>query len=472
MKDMTKGSEMKAILSFAIPMILGQLFQQLYNIVDRLVVGRFAGEDALGAVGTSFPVMFFTTALIMGIGMGATTVVSQQFGARQHDQVKRTVSTNLLFLSAASLVTAIAGIFLAAPLFRLMQLDAAVLPDAVAYMQIIFIGMPFSFLYNAYSSLLRGLGDARTPTVFLIIATLLNIGLDLLFVAVFGWGVPGAAIATIISQAVSSLLCVLYIYRKVPLLAIGRKEWVFDGKLFATSVKLGIPSGIQQTLLSIGFMAIQGLVNSYGKTMTSAITMATTLESIGTLPVMNIGIAMTTFAGQNVGAGRFDRVRRGFRATLLIDLVAAVLTAAVLLLFGRGMLGWFLPDNVDPAKLTELMTYGLGYIQFIAYFVFLMGVMFAGNSLLRGAGDVMVPLFTTIVSLSIRVLSAYLLSMVPAVGYRAIWYSIPIGWTLSTAIVLWRYFSNKWTTKSVVHRPRMAVPEGPQDEVIEERTLE
>jgi len=472
MKDMTKGSELKAILAFAVPMILGQLFQQFYNIVDRLVVGRFVGEDALGAVGTSFPVMFFTTALIMGIAMGATTVVSQNFGARRYDQVKRTVSTNMLFLGGASLFVAVVGIFSAEPLFRLMQLDSEVLPVAVAYLQIIFAGMPFSFLYNAYSSLLRGLGDSKSPTVFLIAATLANVVLDLLFVAGFGWGVPGAAVATILSQALASVLCMVYVYKKVPLLAIRRKEWVFDRKLFVTSVKLGIPSGVQQTLLSVGFMAIQGLVNSYGKTMTSAITMAGTLESIGTLPVMNIGMALTTFTGQNVGAGRFDRVRRGFRATLLIDFVAFVVTAGVILLFGETMLKWFLPADIEPGKMAELMEYALSYINFIALFIFLMGVMFAGNSLLRGAGDVMIPLFTTIIALSVRVLSAYALSGVPAIGYRAIWYSIPLGWILSTTIVLWSYFSNRWTTKSVVRGPRIAVPEGPEDEKLEERTLE
>ena len=324
--------------------------------------------------------------------------------------------------------------------------------------------MPFSFLYNAYSSLLRGLGDSKSPTIFLIVATLANVALDLLFVAGFGWGVSGAAVATILSQALSSILCMLYVYKKVPLLAIRRKEWVFDRKLFVTSVKLGIPSGVQQTLLSVGFMAIQGLVNSYGMTMTSAITMAGTLESIGTLPVMNIGMALTTFTGQNVGAGRFDRVRRGFRATLQIDLVAFVITAGVILLFGETMLKWFLPADIEPAKMAELMEYALSYINFIALFIFLMGVMFAGNSLLRGAGDVMVPLLTTIIALSVRVLSAYTLSGVPAIGYRAIWYSIPLGWLLSTTIVLWRYFSNRWTTKSVVRSPRFAVPEGREDE--------
>ena len=472
MKDMTKGSEFKAILAFAIPMVLGQLFQQFYNIADRLIVGRFVGEDALGAVGTSFPVMFFTTALIMGIGMGATTVVSQHFGAKDYVQVKRAVSTNMLFLMGASLFVAVVGILVAEPLFRLMQLDPEVLPVAVAYLRIIFAGMPLSFLYKAYGALLRGLGDSKSPTVFLIIATMLNIALDLLFVAVFQWGVSGAAFATVLAQAVSAILCTVYIYRKVPLLAIGRREWVFDRKLFATSVKLGIPSGIQQTLLSVGFMAIQGLVNSYGKVMTSAITMAGTLESIGTLPVMNIGMALTTFTGQNVGAGRFDRVRRGFRATLIIDFVASALTLGVIFLFGETMLGWFLPTDIEPDKLSQLMHYGLSYIDFVAVFFFLMGVMFAGNSLLRGAGDVMVPLFTTIAALSTRVLAAYLMSGVPEISYRGIWYSLPIGWTLSTIIVLWRYYSNRWTTKGVVGKQRMAVPDGPMEEMIEERTME
>ena len=300
----------------------------------------------------------------------------------------------MLFLMGASLVVAVVGILVAEPLFRLMRLDPDVLPVAVSYLRIVFAGMPLSFLYNAYGALLRGLGDAKSPTVFLIVATLLNISLDLLFVAVFGWGVAGAAFATILAQGIAAILCTLYVYRKVPMLAVRRGEWVFDRGLFATSVKLGIPSGIQQTLLSVGFMAIQGLVNSYGKVMTSAVTMAGTLESIGTLPVMNIGMALTTFTGQNVGAGKFDRVRRGFHATLIMDLVASALTLGVIYLFGETMLGWFLPADIEPDKLSLLMHYGLSYIDFVAVFFFLMGVMFAGNSLLRGAGDVMVPLFT------------------------------------------------------------------------------
>ncbi len=472
MKDMTKGNEFKIILAFAIPMILGQFFQQLYNIVDRLIVGRFVGEDALGAVGTTFPVMFFTTALIMGIGMGATTVVSQYFGAKKPDQVKRAVSTNMIFLFVASIFVAITGVIIAEPLLKLMQLDPDVLPDAVAYMRIIFIGMPFSFIYNAYSSLLRGLGDAKTPMLFLIVATLVNIVLDLIFVAGLGWGVAGAAFATILSQAIASVLCVLYVYRRVPLMAVRKGEWVFDKELFVASVKLGIPTGVQQTILSMGFMAIQGLVNSYGKTMTSAITMAGTLEAIGTLSVMNIGMSLTTFTGQNVGAGNFDRVRKGFRATLIIDLVAYVFTTGLILLFSKTMLKWFLPKNIDPEKMDLLLQYGQEYIQFVAVFIFIMAIMFAGNSLLRGAGDVMVPLVTTIAALGMRVLAAYGMAAIPAIGYRAIWYSIPIGWTISTIIVLLRYFSGKWTTKSVVWGNRVAIPNGLEEEIIEERTVE
>jgi len=471
MKDMTKGNEFKVILAFAIPMILGQFFQQLYNIVDRLIVGRFVGADSLGAVGTTFPVMFFTTALIMGIGMGATTVISQYYGAKQPDQVKRAVSTNLIFLLTAAILVAMIGFFIAEPLLKLMQLDPDVLPEAVIYMKIIFIGMPFSFTYNAYSSLLRGLGDAKSPTVFLIVSTLVNIVLDLIFIAGFVWGVAGAAIATIMSQAVASVLVLVYVYKKVPLMAVRKKEWVFDKELLKASIKLGIPSGLQQTILSVGFMAMQGLINSYGKTMTSAMTMAGTLESIGTLSVMNIGITMITFTGQNVGAGRFDRVRRGFRATLIIDFIAYIITSGIILMFSKQMLMWFLPTNIEPEKMGLILQYGQEYIQFVAFFIFILGVMFAGSSLLRGAGDVMVPLITTITSLGVRVLSAYVMSAIPSIDYRAIWYSIPISWSLSTGLILWRYFSNRWTTKSVVHK-KVAVPMGPETDIIEERALE
>lgn len=449
-KDLTHGNEFKHILFFSIPLILGQFFQQLYNMVDRIVVGRYVGEDAIGAVGTSFPIIFFTTSLIMGIGMGATTVISQLYGARQYERLKRAVSTTLIFLGAASVAVGIIGFFIARPLLILLKVDSAILDDATIYLQIIFIGTPGSVLYNAYASLLRGLGNSKIPMVFLIIATLTNIALDLFFVLAFGWGVFGVAVATIISQLLSAVLSVLYVYKRVDFLKVGKGEWVFDRELFVKSVKLGIPSGIQQTILSIGFMSIQGLVNSYGKVMTSAITIASTIETIGTLPIMNIGLALMPFTGQNVGAGKLDRVRKGFHAALILNVIIYVVTVSLIYIFSHPLIRLFMPADADPSKMEQIVAYSQGYIAFVMFFIILMGIMFSVNSLLRGAGDVMIPLYTSIIALTVRVVSAYVMSGIPAISYKALWYSLPIGWVISTTISTCRYLSGKWKTKSVV----------------------
>lgn len=456
-KDMTQGNEFKLILKFSIPLILGQLFQQLYNIADRIIVGRFVSEDALGAVGTSFPIMFFTVALIMGLAMGATTVISQLYGAKQFDQVKRAVSTAIIFLGIGSVVLAIIGVFTAKPLLQLMQVDPDILPDATTYLRVIFLGIPFTFLYNAYSAMLRGLGNSKAPMYFLLAATAINIVLDLLFVVGFSMGIFGAALATVISQAVSSVLCLFYVHKHVELMAIKKGEWVFDKALFKKTIQYGVPSGVQQTILSLGFMGIQGLVNSYGKEMTSGITMASTLESISTLPLMNLGMALNTFTGQNVGAGRYDRVHKGLRATLIMNAVVYVVTFLMIYLLTEPVLSLFLPKDADPAKLAIIMGYGRDYIQFVSAFFFLIGVMFAFNNLLRGAGDVMIAMITTIVALGARLILAYSLSAVPSIGYKALWLSVPIGWFLSICITVSRYISGKWKGKGVLHRQQIPI---------------
>lgn len=455
--DLTKGNEFRQILFFSIPLILGQFFQQLYNMVDRIVVGRFVGEDAIGAVGTSFPVILFTISLIMGIGMGATTVISQLYGAKQMDRLKKAVSTTLLFYGVSSVIVGIAGFFTARPMMVLLQVDPAILEDATLYLQIIFIGMPGSVLYNAYASLLRGLGNSKIPMYFLIIATLTNIVLDLLFVIVFGWGVFGVAVATIISQLLSGILSLVYVYKKVDFLRIGKKEWFFDREIFVQSVKLGVPSAIQQTILSIGFMSIQGLVNSFGKEMTSAITIATTIETIGTLSIMNIGMALMPFTGQNVGAGKFDRVSRGFRATMILNLIVYVITVSLIYAFNQPLIRLFMPQDADPSKISQIIAYSSGYINFVIFFIILMGVMFSVNSVLRGAGDVMTPLYTSIIALSVRVAAAYIMAGIPSISYRALWYSLPIGWAISTTISTLRYASGKWKEKSIVRKLKPVV---------------
>ncbi|NSW90695.1 MAG: MATE family efflux transporter [Firmicutes bacterium] len=448
LKDMTKGSETKHILVFAIPMFIGNIFQQLYNMVDAVVVGRFIGKDALAAVGTSSPVIFLLVALVMGLSIGASVIISQLYGAGDLKKLKRAVSTAYIFLLISGAIITLMGLLSSRGLLILLQTPKEIFNDAAAYLNIFFSGLIFTFVYNAISAILRGLGDSKTPLYFLITSSLLNVGLDVLFVAVFGMGVAGAAWATVISQGVSAILCLIYVYARVELLRILPKDMVFDKDLFIKSVKLGIPGSIQQTVVSVSMMALQGLVNSYGSVTMAAYTAASRIDSIAMMPIMNLGLASTTFTAQNIGAGELKRVRRGYRRSLAMVTICCIITSAIILSFGPNLMSIFIDS-----KEVEVITQGNDYITVVSFFYILMGVMFVTNGVLRGSGDMIVSMASTLTSLGIRIIAAYILSSVETIGYKGIWWSIPIGWLVGATIAIIRYKSGKWVEKRVVKRP-------------------
>jgi len=443
--DMTKGSETKHIIVFAVPMFIGNIFQQLYNMVDAIVVGKFIGKDALASVGTSFPIMFFLVAMVMGLSMGASVIISQLYGAGHYKKVKHAVSTTFMFLLICAVVITIAGLLASRGLLKLLQTPEEIINDAATYLKIIFSGIIFMFVYNTISAILRGLGDSKTPLYFLIIASLLNIGLDILFVTAFKMGVEGVAWATIISQAVSATLCIIYVYAKVELLKIQPEDMIFDKDLFIKSVKLGIPASIQQTVVSVSMMALQGLVNSYGVITIAAYTAASKIDSIAMMPIMNLGLATSTFTAQNIGAGEIGRVRRGYRRSLAMVTICCIITSAVILLFRSNLMSIFI-DSKD----IEVIAQGNDYITVVSFFYILMGLMFVTNGVIRGSGDMTVSMVSTVASLGTRIIAAYILSSVSTIGYKGIWWSIPIGWTLGAFIAMFRYRSGKWVEKRVV----------------------
>lgn len=450
LKDMTAGSETKHIITFAIPMFIGNIFQQAYNMVDAVVVGNFVGKDALAAVGTSFPINFFLIAMVMGLTMGSSIVISQYYGAKEMGKVKLAVSTTYLTLLVAALVISVIGIIASRPLLVLLRTPPEIIDDSAAYLKIIFLGLIFMFLYNTISAILRGLGDSKTPLYFLIISTIINIGLDVLFVAKYNMGVPGVAWATIIAQAISSFLCLIYVYKKVDILKIRLGEMHFDKGMFTKSVKLGIPASIQQTVVSMGMMGMQSLVNSYGSVTMAAYTAASRVDSIAMMPIMNLGMATSTFTAQNVGAGKFDRVKRGYLRSLLIVTISCIFTSVAILSFGPKLIAIF----IDSAE-TGVIAQGTDYITSVSYFYILMGVMFVANGVLRGSGDMNVSMVSTISSLGMRILAAYFLSSIPGIGYKGIWWSIPVGWVVGSVVSTLRYKSGRWTRKSVVGKKPM-----------------
>lgn len=450
LKDMTKGSAGKLIFAFAMPMLIGNIFQQLYNMVDSIVVGRYVGSEALAAVGTSFPIIFLLVSLVNGLTNGSGIIISQFFGANQPDKVRKAASTALIFQTVGGIALSLVGIALARPFLELLRTPAEIIDASATYMRIYFYGLIFMFTYNTLASILRALGDSRTPLYFLIVAAVINTVLDVLFVAKLGWGVAGVAWATLIAQAISSLLCLVFVYRRVPLLALKREELIFDREIFSMMLRVGIPSALQQSVVSVGFMSVQGLINSHGAVTMAAYTAASRLDSLATMPVQNFGMALATYTGQNIGADQIDRVRQGLRATLLMVAAMCVVASLVVFLVGAQLIQIFIS-----AEETEVISRGVDYLRIVAVFYISFSMMSIMNGLLRGAGDTTVTMITSFVDLGTRVVLAYWLASMPAFGYKGIWWAKPIGWTVSAVIPTVRYLSGAWKDKAVTRQRMM-----------------
>lgn len=442
MKDLTKGNEAKLILVFALPMLIGNIFQQLYNTVDGLIVGNTLGKEAMGAVMLSFPIMFLLLSLVMGITMGSTILLSQYYGAKDMDKVKKTIDTAYIFMFFASIIVTIGGLLLSGPILTLIKTPADIMPQAKAYLDVIFAGMIFMFGYNSISAILRGLGDSKTPLYFIIISTVINIILDYVFILAFHWGVAGAAWATVIAQGISFIFGIYHLNRTHEVLKFNIKSMKFDKEIFKMSVKLGIPSGIQQMLFSFGMMALQTIVNGYGTDAVSAFGAASRIDSFATMPIMNFGAAISTFVGQNIGANKLDRVRKGYRYTQIISASTAIVLGLLITVFGRYMMSWFNQDS-------SVIDVGASYLRIVGPFYFVISMMFITNSVLRGAGDAIFPMISSILSLwLIRIPIAYALSR--KLGTDGIWWAIPAAWSFGFIITSVYYRSEKWKKKAVV----------------------
>ncbi|MEE9463294.1 MAG: MATE family efflux transporter [Bacteroidales bacterium] len=447
MKELTSGNEARLIFNFAMPMLLGNLFQQLYNIVDTIIVGNFLGKEALAAVGASFPIVFTLISLIIGVASGGTIVIAQYFGAGDHASVKRAIHTMYIFLTIASVVLTLVGIPLTDEIFRLIRLPEDIMPEATTYLSIYLLGLVAFFGFNATSAILRGLGDSKTPLYFLMISTFFNIGLDLLFILVFKWGIAGAAIATVVSQTGAFLTAVIYLNRNHKLIDFNLPQYRFDKKIFWQSLRIGLPTGFQHTFVSLGMMAIMTIVNTFGTNVIAGYAAAIRIDSLAILPAMNFSAALATFVGQNIGAGRPDRVRRGLIATLLMSSAVSLIVMVVVIFFKYQLIGMFTKDP-------EVIRIGAEYLLIVSSFYLLFTAMFKINGVLRGAGDTIIPMFITLASLwVIRIPFAWLFSR--SLGETGIWWSVPAGWAIGLILSFLYYLTGNWKTKAVV-KPRVA----------------
>lgn len=444
MKDLSQGNEGKLIFRFAMPMLLGNVFQQMYNVVDTVIVGKFIGNEALAAVGTSFPIIFMLISFIIGITMGFTIILSQYFGAREMDKVQRAISTLYIFIFFASIVVSLTGILLSGWIFHLIDLPEQIIPDAKLFLIIYFSGLIFVFGYNGTSAILRGLGDSKTPLYFLIGSVILNILLDLLFVIGFGWGIEGVAFATVISQAGAFLSQILYLNRYHSFLKFSFRALRFDRTIFLQGIRIGLPTGFQQTFVATGMLALYWIVNQYGVVANAAYSTAGRIDSFAGMPAMSFSAALSTFVGQNLGANRPDRINKGLRDTLMMTAGFTLIISLVTVFFGRYLMMMFTDDP-------EVVELGRQYLVVIGSFYILFTTMFVFTGILRGAGDTFIPMLFTLLSLWLfRVPVAYLLSSVPSIGLHGVFWSIPIGWASGVVLSGLYYLSGKWKNKAVV----------------------
>ncbi|HBF6012185.1 TPA: MATE family efflux transporter [Clostridioides difficile] len=443
MKDLTTGHEGKSIFFFAMPMLIGSLFQQLYNTADSIIVGRFIGKEAMAAVSGANPIMFLLVAALMGVSLGFSILVSQFYGSGDLKKVKATIDTTYILLFIGSILISILGIVFGGPMLKLMNTPESVFAQSKLYLTIIFSGILFSAGYNSVSAILRGLGDSVTPLYFLIIPTILNIVLDLTFIVVLRMGVEGVALATIMAQAVSFIISIIYLNKKHEVLKFKIKGIVYDNKIFKDGLRLGLPSGVQQMLFSIGNMALQFLVNSYGTSAMAAFGAGLRIENFISLPIMNLGSAVSTFVAQNIGAGENERVKKGIRESIKMTLVLAVTVIALILLFRENLIALFNTDK-------DVIKIGSSYLFIIGPFFLFIGTSFVLSSAMKGAGDSMFALISSIVSLWLgRLPASYMLSKF--FGTDGIWMGIPFGWTLGLIVTVIYYKKGHWKTKAIVN---------------------
>lgn len=423
--DMTKGAVMRPLISFTIPLILGNLLQLTYNAADSIIVGKFVGESALAAVGTSTPLMNFATLFISGMCMGASILISAQYGAKDYETMEKQISTTCIAGAVFSILFSILVIALTGPIFRLLRVPDEIKGEATVFLHIIFVGLIFTFIYNFLANTMRALGDSMTPLYFLMASSVINIIGDFLFVIVFRLGVMGSAISTVISEALCCVFCMVYIKKRIPILNLGRRWFVFAPSLLGRTVSYGTTSALQQMALQIGKIIIQVIVNAQGVTAIAAFAAINRVDDFAYIPEQNIGHAMTTFIAQNRGAGHDERIRKGFRAGMIIELVYAV-GLLLVIFFGAPHIMWLFTEKGD----TEVVRLGVGYLRLIAIMYLLPAVTNGIQGFFRGMGDLKVTLLSTTANMVGRVAGVVVLMSVLSYGFNSLAWANMAGWFL------------------------------------------
>ena len=440
-QDMTVGRPLMNLAAFSIPLLIGNLAQQMYNTVDSIIVGKYVGDSALAAVGAAGPILNLMLLLFMGISTGAGILVAQYFGARRKEDLSKAVGTCLTLTLIASAIIMVVGPLVTRPLMTLLGTPPDVYDMAVDYLVIICVGIVGGGYYNIVSGILRGMGDSITPLLFLIVACVLNIFLDIVFVANFRMAAAGVALATVLAQAISAVLCVWRLLRMTDVVHITRRTLIPDRIMTRETVRLGLPSGLTQAIFSMAAIVVQALTNTFGTNVIACSIVVMRVDGFAMMPNFTFGMAMTTFVGQNVGARRLDRVREGVREGLRAGLVIAAVLVALILIFGEGLMRMF--TNTD-----EVVRLGVHMMQILAVGYIAMAVTQSLSGVMRGAGDTMTPMWISMITtVVIRTPLAYLLAYLTG-SPDSLFISLLISWVLGAAITAACYRRGKWKEKA------------------------
>ena len=437
-RDLTKGNITKTMLLFALPMIAGNILQQFYNIADTFIVGKFLGADALAAVGASYALMIFLTSILLGLCMGSGALFSIRFGEKNQEKLKSSIFVSFFLILAVTVVINIFSFVFIDRIINFMRIPENIFKITKDYLWIIFFGIGFTFLYNFFASLLRALGNSVVPLIFLAISAITNIVLDLWFVIELGWGVKGAGGATVIAQGISGVGIAIYTYYKF--------SWIFSGfskKFFSKSILKEISqysflTCMQQSIMNLGILMVQGLVNSFGTVIMAAFTVAVKIDSFAYMPVQDFGNSFSTFIAQNYGAGESKRIKEGIKNAIKVSTLFCVFISGVVYIFAEKLMLIFVQPNE-----IEIIEEGIKYLRIEGVFYWGIGCLFLLYGFFRAIEKPGISLILTIVSLGTRVVLSYSLAGIPAIGVKGIWWSIPIGWILADGVGFFYYLKNK-----------------------------
>lgn len=434
--DLTQGPVWKVILTFAFPLLVGNILQQFFNIIDSIIVGQFVGKEALAAVSASFFIYYFIISLVIGVGSGITVLVSQNFGAKNFDAIQKATSSFFIFLFFTGIFLGIIGIAFAEEIFALTHTPPEVIPDAIRYFKIYIMGTVLFTSFNGIISVLRGMGNSKTPMFFIFFSIILNALLDLLFIIIFKWGIEGAAFATVIAQGVAVIMAMGYIHRYHALITFNPAKMVFDKKLFYQGLQIGIPTGIQQCAIALGLVALLGVVNQFGADTLTAYGAAGKVEAIINQAILTLSSALAAFTGQNIGANQHRRVQQGLNFSMLVNLLLSTLTYLMVYFWGTELMTAFTSDK-------NVIEIGAEYLRIVGMFFVFHGMLNIYNGVLRGAGNTLFAMITGIISLwLIRIPLAYFLSN--HLGREGVWWSIGLSWTIGMLATFIYFRFGKW----------------------------